>query len=234
MDNVRVGGHQVPFLQRIYFFTRDHLGRRRCGETCMALRTCSWQRCPWRGFPPTRNDLICCLTCCAPCACVHAALAQDPREDKGAAVRGPWRMCEQEKKHVETLMIGAGHTAAPRGRPYFGYHNVGGEWRHVETGEPFDPQLHAAGVHARKQACMHRKYWLGGGREHRLARYTKKRKPKLQQLTLCAAVPSEADKIYNKKEERRERLPSSHSSPPVTTCSLYLATRPSTFGASFA
>ena len=145
-------------------------------------------------------------------------------------------MCENN--YADAMKGGANHTPAPRGRPPFGYRYVFGEWRHMETGDPFDPQLHVSGVRARKQACMHRKYWANGGRERRLARYTKKRKPKPQQLTLCDAVPSEADKMYSEmysgKTDLCERLPSSQSSPPAATCSLYLATRPSTFGASVA
>ena len=66
----------------------------------------------------------------------------------------------------------------------------------METGDPFDSKMHVAGIRARKQACMHRKYWANGGRERRLARYTKKRKTKPQQLTLLASVPSEADKMW--------------------------------------
>ena len=77
-----------------------------------------------------------------------------------------------------------GHIAAPRGRPPLAYHIVCGEWRHLETGEPFDAHLHAAGVHARKQACMHWTYWARGGRERRLARYEKKRKSATRQITL--------------------------------------------------
>ncbi len=141
-------------------------------------------------------------------------------------------MCENN--YADARKGDANHTPAPRGRPPFGYRYVSGEWRHMETGDPFDPQLHVTGVLARKQACMHRKYWANGGRERRLARYTKKRKPKPQQLTLCAAVPSEADKMYSGKTDLCERLPGSHSSPQAATCSLYLATRPSTFGASVA
>ena len=66
----------------------------------------------------------------------------------------------------------------------------------METGDPFDSQMHVAGVRARKQACMHRKYGANDGRERQLARYTKKRKPKPQQLTLCASVTSKADKMW--------------------------------------
>ena len=86
------------------------------------------------------------------------------------------------------MKSGADHAPAPRGRPPFGYRFVRGEWRHAETGELFDPRSHAAGVLTRKQACMHRKYWLKGGREHRLARYTKKRKHVARQITLPEMV----------------------------------------------
>ena len=85
-----------------------------------------------------------------------------------------------------------GECAILRGRPPFGYHCVNGAWRHTETGAPFDPQRHATGVAARKAACMYRKYWEGGGREMRLAKYTKKRMPKAQQLTLCEVPAMEA------------------------------------------
>lgn len=147
-------------------------------------------------------------------------------------VLGAVRMCE--KNYADAMKGGANHTTAPRGRPPFGYRYVFGEWRHMETGDPFDPELHVAGVCARKQACMIRKYWANGGRERQLARYTRKRKPKPQQLTLCTDVSSGADKMHSGKTDRCERLPSSHSSPPAATCSLYLATRPSTLGANVA
>ena len=100
---------------------------------------------------------------------------------------GPLRMCEQEKGHADASMEGGDHIVPPRGRPPFGYRNVCGERRHVDTGDLFDPHLHAAGAHARKKACMRRKYWEGDGRARRLARYTKKRKPKPLQLTLYDA-----------------------------------------------
>ena len=54
----------------------------------------------------------------------------------------------------------------------------------METGDPSDSQLHVAGVRARKQACVNLSYWAKGGRDRRLARYIKKRKPVARQITL--------------------------------------------------
>ena len=93
-------------------------------------------------------------------------------------------MCEGAEEYADAMKNGADYVSAPRGRPPFAHRFVRGEWRHVETGELFDPRSHAAGVLARKQACMHRHYWLGGGRDQRLARYTKKRKLVARQITL--------------------------------------------------
>ena len=97
-------------------------------------------------------------------------------------VRGAVRMCENN--YADAMKGGANQTPAPRGRPPFGYRYVLGEWRHMETGDPFDSQLHVAGVRARKQACVNLSYWAKGGRDRRLARYIKKRKPVARQITL--------------------------------------------------
>ena len=97
-------------------------------------------------------------------------------------VRGAVRMCENN--YADAMKGVANHTPAPRGRPPFGYRYVLGKWRHMETGDPFDSQLHVAGVRARKQACMNLTYLGEGGRDRRLARYIKKRKPAAWQITL--------------------------------------------------
>ena len=57
-------------------------------------------------------------------------------------------------------------------------------WINDETGKPLDPRLHAALVECKKRDCQRRLYWERGGRDQRLARYVRKRKPKAQQLTL--------------------------------------------------
>ena len=97
-------------------------------------------------------------------------------------VLGAVRMCENN--YADAMKGGSNHMTAPRGRPPFGYRYVFGEWRHMETGDPFDPELHVAGVRARKQACVNLSYWAKGGRDWRLARYIKKRKPVARQIIL--------------------------------------------------
>ena len=75
---------------------------------------------------------------------------------------------------------------APRGRPPAG-HTFNAEkdvWINDETGQQFDPRLHAALVDSKKRACQRRLYWERGGRQQRLDRYTRKRKPKAKQLIL--------------------------------------------------
>jgi len=79
--------------------------------------------------------------------------------------------------------------APPTGRPIkqHVWHDGRG-WVHHDTGVDFDAVSHAQQVRAAKLECMHRLYWERGGRARRLARYTKKRKPKPIQLTLCDPV----------------------------------------------
>ena len=55
---------------------------------------------------------------------------------------------------------------------------------HAETGTPFDPELHAALVQAKKLACLKAHYWQRGGRAKRLLRYAKKHRRRRTQLTL--------------------------------------------------
>ena len=76
---------------------------------------------------------------------------------------------------------------APRGRPPAGYRYDGGVFVHTETGAPFDPELHAALVHAKKLACLRAHYWQRGGRSMRLQKYVKKRRWRHKQLTLAEA-----------------------------------------------
>ena len=73
---------------------------------------------------------------------------------------------------------------APRGRPPAEHAFVHGVWLHKTTGEPLDPEAHAERVRAKKIACMRSLYWERGGRQKRLARYVRKRKPKPAQATL--------------------------------------------------
>ena len=63
-----------------------------------------------------------------------------------------------------------------------------GTWINDETGQPFDPRLHAALVDSKKRACLRRLYWQRGGRQQRLGRYTRKRRSKAKQLTLVELV----------------------------------------------
>ena len=74
----------------------------------------------------------------------------------------------------------------PRGRPPADHvwDEVRCGWAHVVTGEVFDAEAHVLLVRAKKHNCMQRLYWERGGRRRRLARYTKKHKPKAKQLTL--------------------------------------------------
>ena len=55
---------------------------------------------------------------------------------------------------------------------------------HSESGAPFDPDLHATLVHAKKLACLKTHYWERGGRAKRLRKYVKKRVRRHKQLTL--------------------------------------------------
>lgn len=93
-------------------------------------------------------------------------------------------MCENADDYASAMKEVTSYTPAPRGRPPHAYRFVCGGWRHVETGETFNSEWHATGVALRKATCMYRNYWKGGGREKRLARYTKRRKPSARQQTL--------------------------------------------------
>ena len=77
---------------------------------------------------------------------------------------------------------------APRGRPPANHEFDASEgWVHKETRARLDAEAHAALVLAKKSACLRAYYWERGGRQKRLARYVRKRKPKPVQLTLDSA-----------------------------------------------
>ena len=75
-------------------------------------------------------------------------------------------------------------TKQPVGRPPLLHEFVSGVWVHQSTGEPYNRRTHVALVRERKRVCMRRAYWEHGGRQKRLDRYVRKRKPKAKQLTL--------------------------------------------------
>ena len=81
---------------------------------------------------------------------------------------------------------------APVGRPLAHHKFIDGIWVHVSTGEPYDRRTHAALLKARKRDCMQRAYWECGGRQKRLDRYVRKRRPKDTQLTLSDDITSRA------------------------------------------
>ncbi len=103
--------------------------------------------------------------------------------------RLPRESCGRKKKGCPSIC----GSMAPRGRPPAGYtfSVESGMWINDATGQPFDPRLHAALVDSKKRACQRRLYWDRGGRQQRLDRYVRKRKPKAKQSTLVElACPS--------------------------------------------
>ena len=52
-----------------------------------------------------------------------------------------------------------------------------GAWAHAATGKDLDAAAHARFIRSKKLECMVKLYWEKGGREHRLARYTKNESP---------------------------------------------------------
>ena len=78
--------------------------------------------------------------------------------------------------------------APPPGRPPASHVWDEGQngWAHAVTGRRFDAAAHAQQVRAKKRECLRKHYWERGGRERRLAKYTKKRKPKATQLKLAS------------------------------------------------
>ena len=78
--------------------------------------------------------------------------------------------------------------APPPGRPPASHVWDEGQndWAHAVTGRRFDAAAHAQQVRAKKRECLRKHYWERGGRERRLARYTKNRKPKATQLKLAS------------------------------------------------
>ena len=95
----------------------------------------------------------------------------------------------------------SGDMAAPRGRPPAGHRYVDGVFVHAETGIPFDPELHAGLVHAKKLACLQAHYWQRGGRAKRLQRYAKKCRRRSTQLTPAESTEQPAQGAPTKHAE---------------------------------
>ena len=99
-------------------------------------------------------------------------------------VRRIVRKVLRSNKAHRAVIVSSSAAMAPVGRPPVGHKFVDGGWVHEATGAPYDAQKRAAAAHARKLACLRKLYWERGGRQKRLDRYVRKRKPKLAQLTL--------------------------------------------------
>ena len=96
-----------------------------------------------------------------------------------------------------------------RGRPPAGYKYEDGIFKNA-GGEAFGAGAHAILVNEKKKLRNRLYYWERGGREQRLMRYVKRKKPKARQLKLCP----DAKNLISELEEQVQTtlLDGSHTS----------------------